>query len=282
MDLNSLSSGEVTSLIDRLLKEKDPATVGLRRILKTKAAEGEAFPVKPFNFRELEVPGAARHLFSEEETRVISLEKQLVDLRGQVNLLEKQAKVQTEEAFVQGMNKGVAQGRDEGYKKASTEFKSALSQLQTQVAAICKRIEMGQKSIFSNAVHMLVRLSCELAKKIISTEVSINPAIISNVLKKALSYVGEREKIIIRVAPPDLKTVEESREFWMPVMERLSAVAIEVDERVERGGCIVESNSGAADARLGVQFDELATLLEKIWAATAFPTDGDEVGAAKV
>lgn len=269
MDLNSLSSQEVSTLIDRLLKEKDPATIGLRRILKKKASEGTAFPVKAFDFQELDVPGRSRRLFSEEETRVINLEKQVVDLQRELHAREASAKEQEKAAFDQGMQKGLAQGREEGNKRAETEFQTSLAQMQTQVAAICKRIEMGQKSIFSNAVHVLVRLACGLAQKIIQTEVSTNPAIISGVLKKALTYIGEREKIIIRVAPLDLKTVENSRDFWMPVMERLSSVVIEADERVERGGCMVESNSGTADARLGVQFEELSGLLEKIWQDSA-------------
>ncbi|MDD5675083.1 MAG: FliH/SctL family protein [Chitinivibrionales bacterium] len=281
MDLNSLSSQEVSTLIDRLLKEKDPATVGLRRILHHKAEEGKAFPVKTYAYQELDVPGKTRRLFSEEEQHVLALEKKVADLQMDLRTLDAQSKEQVAAAFNQGLQKGIAQGKEEGFKKAAADYLAQLAQIRTQLTAICTRIEMARKSIFANASHLLLRLSCELAKKIIQTEVSASPAIIGGVIKKALSFVGDREKIVIRIAPLDLQTVEQSRDFWMPVMERLGSIVIEPDERIERGGCIVESNSGVADARLGVQFEELSSILEKIWQTTAAAPEESEPAPEK-
>ena len=126
-------------------------------------------------------------------------------------------------------------------------------------------MERSKKSIFANADTLLLAFCCEFAKKIIHNEVSVNPDIILPVLQKALSYIADRERLIIRVAKDDVETVSGRKDFWKPVGERLESIVIEPDERIEKGGCIVESNSGVADARLGVRFDELKDIVFKAW-----------------
>jgi flagellar biosynthesis/type III secretory pathway protein FliH len=104
-----------------------------------------------------------------------------------------------------------------------------------------------------------------VAKKIIDHEVTVQKNIVLTVLKRALNYIGHREKMVVRVASDDLERVTNRKDFWFPVADRLTDVSIETDERIAPGGCIVESNSGLADARLGVQFEELTELIEKTW-----------------
>jgi flagellar assembly protein FliH len=84
-------------------------------------------------------------------------------------------------------------------------------------------------------------------------------------IKKALTYISDREKIIIRVSRGDLENVSGRTDFWIPVGERIDAVSIEPDDSIEKGGCIIESNSGKADARLGVQFLELREIIDRMW-----------------
>ena len=101
--------------------------------------------------------------------------------------------------------------------------------------------------------------------KIITCEVSDRTDIVLAVLKRALDFIGHSEKMVVRVASEDLEQVSDRKDFWIPVGERLEYITIEADERIEKGGCIIESNSGVVDARLGVQFNELADLIEKTW-----------------
>ena len=83
--------------------------------------------------------------------------------------------------------------------------------------------------MISNTDHIMLKLCFEIVKKMISSEVHENREYILNVIKKAICYIGDKERLIIRVAPADLETVSNRKDFWLPVTERLKDILIEQD-----------------------------------------------------
>ena len=82
----------VSDLIDYLMKAKDPAVVGLRRILKKKADTGRDFPLQEHTFEEL---GTSKQtsgkIFTETEQRIMELEKTVLKLQQQLTGQKKDA-----------------------------------------------------------------------------------------------------------------------------------------------------------------------------------------------
>jgi flagellar assembly protein FliH len=272
VDKSSLSSDDVSALIDHLLKSKDPATVGLRKILKSKRDAVDDFPLHPLSYEEFHVPGRTKDAFSQDEKRMFELEKAVHVLEARLTDEKEKARVAIAAAFAQGVKEGRASGEKEGLKQAQTGFDAQVKEMQEKISSFLAEIETSKKKIYSNAHGILLKLCFELTKKIINTESSVNPDVVLEVIKKSLSYVADRERLVVRVAPGDLETASTKKDFWLPIGERVESIRIEADERIERGGCIVESNAGVADARLGVQLEELAAFVEKIWeSVTASP-----------
>ena len=260
-----LSPENVSSFIDQILEAKDPATVGLRKILRKKADQKEEFPLHGVSMEQFEAPGNKSKILTDEEQRILQLEKKVIALTAQVQKQQEQARNAVQIAFSQGKAEGIKEGKSQGLADASAVYEKKVDELQLSVSTVLQRIEESKKTIFSNADHILLQLCTRIAKKILSSEISIRQDVILAVLKKALTYVADRERLVIRVSPGDLETVSGRKDFWIPVAERLKDIIIEADERIERGGCIVESNSGVVDARLGVQFGELTELIENVW-----------------
>lgn len=272
MDKSSLSPDDVSALIDHLLKSKDPATVGLRKILKGKRDAVEDFPLHPLSYEEFHVPGRTKDPFSNDEKRIIELEKAVQSLETKLAKDKENARTAVAAAFAQGVKEGRASGEAEGRKKAQADFDGQVKALADRIAATLGEIESSKKKIYANAHSILLKLCFQLTKKIINAECSANPDIVLEVIKKSLSYIADRERIVIRVSPLDLEAVSAKKDVWLPIGEGAESIRVEGDERVEKGGCIVESNSGVADARLGVQLEELAVFVEKIWeSVTASP-----------
>ena len=265
MDKSSLSSDDVSVLIDHLLKSKDPATVGLRKILKSKRDAAEDFPLHPLSFEEFHVPGEEKGQFSDDERRILTLEKQVKELEARLAGQQQQATAAVEAAHARGVKEGRARGEEDGLKKAQAGFDSQVRELQKKISSFLATIEESKKRIYSDAHTVLLKLCFELTKKIIDTECRVNPDVVLSVIKKSLSYIADREKLIVRVAKDDLETASSKKDFWLPIGDRVESIRIESDDRIEKGGCIIESNSGVADARLGVQIEELAAFVEKIW-----------------
>lgn len=272
MDNPSLSPDDVAALIDHLLKSKDPATVGLRKILKSKRDAVEDFPLHPLSYEEFHVPGKTKDPFSPDEKRIFELEKMVHVLEARCADEKEKTTAALAAAFALGVKEGRASGVAEGSKKAQEGFNTQVKELQEKISSFLEEIETSKKKIYSNAHTILLKLCFQLTKKIINTESSINPDVVLEVIKKSLSYIADREKLVIRVAPGDLETASSKKDFWLPIGERMESIRIESDDRIGKGGCIVESNAGVADARLGVQIEELAVFVEKIWeSVTASP-----------
>lgn len=272
MDKSSLSPDDVSALIDHLLKSKDPATVGLRKILKGKRDAVDDFPLHPLSYEEFHVPGATKDLFSNDEKRLVELEQMVQGLQTQLARDKEKAEAAIAAAYSLGVKEGRAAGEEEGAKKARAGFDAQVKNVQERIFSFLAEIETSKKKIYSDAHGILLKLCFELTKKVINAECGMNPDIVLSVIRKSLSYVADREKLIIRVAPKDLEIVSSKKDFWLPIGERVESIRIESDDRIEKGGCIIESNSGVVDARLGVQIEELAAFVEKVWeSVTASP-----------
>jgi flagellar assembly protein FliH len=269
----SLSSEDVTALIDHLLKSKDPATVGLRKILKSKRDAVDDFPLHPLSFEEFHVPGASRAAFTDDEKRMLSLEKQVKDLESRLADEREKATAAVAAAHSSGIKEGYAKGEVEGLKKAASGFDGQVRELQKRISSFLEAMEASKKRIYGDAHTVLLKLCFELTKKIINTECRTDPDVVLSVIKKSLSYIADREKIVVRVAKDDMETVSSKKDFWLPIGDRVESIRVESDERIEKGGCIIESNSGIADARLGVQLDELKEFVEKIWESVVASPD---------
>jgi len=265
VDNNQLSSKDVSTLIDHLLKSKDPATVGVRKILKSKRDAADDFPLHPLSYEEFHVPGKTKDPFSHDEKLILELEKKVKDLELRNEAEKKNAKAAIAGSYQQGVKEGLAKGEEEGKKKSRAVFDTQVSDLQSRISKYLEDLESAKNRIYFDAHTVLLKLCLELTKKIIHTECMTNPDIVCDVIKKSLKYISDREKLIVRVAKNDLELVSLKKDFWLPIGEKIEKITIESDDRVEKGGCIIDSNSGTADARLGIQLTELTSLVESIW-----------------
>lgn len=259
----------VSTLIDHVLKAKDPATVGLKRILKKKEEERDDFPLRGMTLEEFSVPGKPSGKLSADEQQVLELEKKVADLQVELKRQKEKAALAVQAAYAKGKKEGSEEGAARGISETTGTYEKRIDELQQRIGDVLEGIESSKRNVFSNAEHMLLKLCCAMVKRIIGREVSLHQDIVLDILRRALEFIGHREKIIVRVARNDLELVAQRKNFWFPVGERLEDVTIEADERIEPGGCIIESNSGVVDARLGVQYDELTDLIEKVWADVA-------------
>ncbi len=67
--------------------------------------------------------------------------------------------------------------------------------------------------------------------------------------------VKDRDRIDIRVNFADLDMTTAHKDELIRMMESLKKVNIYEDSRVDRGGCIIDTDVGAIDARISTQLD---------------------------
>ncbi|MCL2219411.1 MAG: FliH/SctL family protein [Chitinispirillia bacterium] len=266
----------VSVLLDQLLKTEDPATIGIRRIIKNKIDDSNSFNVKAPHMESFGTdgkPAKKSAVFSEQERSYLELEKKVRELERSLTQEKVAGKRAANDSLEKGRQEGIAEGEKRGFDAAEKNFKAEIAKLKDQAASYFKQVEDSKKQMTLNLDHILLKFCMELTKKIVGCEVTTNPEIVLASIKKALTMIADREKILIRVAPGDMVTASSGKDFFSSVTERLENVEIEEDKRITKGGCIIESNSGMVDARLGVQLDEVELLIEKAWESSDMPMD---------
>lgn len=267
----------VSVLLDQLLKTEDPATIGIRRIIKNKIDESNSFAVKSpelETFDQHGKPVKKATVFTEQEQAYLTLEKKVRELERSLTQEKVAGKRAVAESHEAGKQEGIAEGEKRGFDAADKKFNAEVTKLKDQTAKYFQQFEASKKEMLNNLEHILLKFCMELTKKIVACELTTNPDIVIAAIKKALTMIADREKILIRVAPGDMETASGQKDFLSSVTERLENVQIEADSRITKGGCIVESNSGMVDARMGVQLDEVELLVEKAWESSDMSGEG--------
>ncbi|KMQ51161.1 Flagellar assembly protein FliH [Chitinispirillum alkaliphilum] len=266
MDQDMVNKENISTLIDQLLKAKDPAEVGLKKILRKKVDQFNDYPLHTPELEEFST-SEKNGVLNVDERSTLELQKRVGELEEQLKSKEESARKAVQNAYNKGKQEGLEQGKLKGKETADAEYAAEIQKIQDNVTAVLNQLQSSKKELLRNSEHTLLRLCVQIVKKIIANEVCSNEKLILGVLKKALRSIAEKDRLIIRISPQDLQTVKGGREFWVSVTERLKDVSIEDDERIQRGGCIIESVNGIVDARLDVQIDEITTLLENMWQA---------------
>jgi len=263
--------------------------VGIKKIVRAgQQSARESFPVRSYSYDEFHSGQSPRGKLREDEKRLLMLEKEVITLRKNLDERSKRAEVACREAYTKGKAEGLRLGEERGRIEAGKTYNSQLKDVREKVDGIFKTLADSHRNLFLNAGNLLLEFALQLAQKILRTEPSVHKEVALRSVKEALSYIADRERIIIRVHPDDFTCVDSERDSWMPPGERFEHIAVETDESIDRGGCIVDSNSGQADARLGIQFSELHELCEKVWqrirasrTESSLPAESDEDAAAE-
>ena len=92
-------------------------------------------------------------------------------------------------------------------------------------------------------------------------------------VRQVIRRTKERTKLVVRVSPADWSILEGNE---AALVEGLSVDAVELfaDDRVQVGGCLLETPAGNLDGRLEVQ---LAGLREALVNARAAESEGETV-----
>jgi len=128
-------------------------------------------------------------------------------------------------------------------------FKQFLSKINQQLM----QYEIDFESLVLSVSHLI-------AEKVLRREIE-KETIIQSVLEESIKKVLGANELIIRINPSDFQIInsDTKKEFSQ---DMFSKIRFEPDERIEQGGCFVESEIGSADGRISSQLTELKRKLD--------------------
>ncbi len=189
----------------------------------------------------------------ELERLKLDSEKEIERGKFEAEKMIKEAELKVSEIEHEAYKKGYEAGREEGYKEGQAEVMRLIDRLGTVVSTA---VDIRDELIRSSE-KMMTEMILMIARKVIKDEIVERREVVINNIKEAIKRVKDRDRIDIRVNFADLDMTTAHKDELIKMMESLRKVNIYEDSRVERGGCIIETDVGAIDARISTQLDSI-------------------------
>jgi type III secretion protein L len=143
-------------------------------------------------------------------------------------------------------------GYEEGYQEGLA-----------QVTEILTKARIEHEQMLKNASKEMLDLSFKIAEKIIGKQIELEKGTILDIVAQALQTVRQSRQITIRVHPEDAKTLKSSKDALAEALGTGRIIDVMEDKKVEKGGCIIESEVGVVDAQLHKQMERLRKVLSE-------------------
>jgi flagellar assembly protein FliH len=175
--------------------------------------------------------------------------------KAQSDALKIVAEAHTEESKIKedARKNGYDEGRESGYKDGSAEAGRLVDRMHNILDAVMQRREEILRETETQIVELVILMTRKVVKIISDNQKSV---IMSNVLA-ALKKMKGRGDVTLRVNLEDVKLTTEHIDDFIKRVENIKGITVLEDSSVEKGGCIVETDFGAIDARISSQLNEL-------------------------
>jgi len=174
----------------------------------------------------------------------------------QEELLQKKIQEQKEslkKEYEEIKEKSRKEGYEEGYASGRNEVERLIDRLHTIIeGSIDKR-----DTIIQDAETQVIRIVLLIARKVVKSISEEQKNVVVENIKASLDKIKGKTEIIIRVNTEDLELTTEHKDELMTMFEELKHVTILEDTRVDKGGCIIETDFGSVDARIATQLQEI-------------------------
>ncbi|MBA2663117.1 MAG: hypothetical protein H0U74_12545 [Bradymonadaceae bacterium] len=206
------------------------------RVMKAPAGKGG-------EIRAIFAPGNVRIVKREVIDHVQAVQQRLAHACAEAAQIVEQANAEAE---------GVLEAaREEGRRQGRLELLVELGRARSEYDKLMSKAEAD-----------MIELAFRIARQVIGHNVATEPAVLGGIVARSLEFVRGKRQIVILVNPDDLSALEASRHELATMIEG-AALYFSADANIERGGCIIETESGRLDARLDVQLDILRKALTR-------------------
>jgi len=157
-----------------------------------------------------------------------------------------------------------ADARRQGFEQGSGDGRAAAgAEMEEMLQTMRGLVEMAlieRHKIIETAEPEIVRLSVAVAERILNQHVAVDREAVLEMARSAITRLVNRETVTVRVNPADIETMRQHREKLMS-MNDIDNLRIIEDQRVDRGGVLIETDAGTIDAKISTQLREVRRLL---------------------
>ncbi len=152
---------------------------------------------------------------------------------------------------------GFDEGRRYTEKFLREDLAATLAAERKNILTLVQSISAEFDRLRHSAELAVVKMALAIAERVVKREVSLDEGLVLRQIHEATKRVVGVERIKLRVNPKDEEYVRDHRPGILTSTDAVRELVIEGDETIERGGCILESDSGNVDALIATQMERI-------------------------
>lgn len=152
------------------------------------------------------------------------------------------------------------EGSDKGLADGNAAAQAEMDEMLATMRGLIEMARAERHKMIEAAEPEIVRLAVGIAERILNRHVALEPATVVEMTKAAITRLVNRETVTVRVNPADVETMRDHRERLL-AMNDIDNMRIIEDQRVDRGGVLMETDAGTIDSKISTQLREVRRLL---------------------
>lgn len=200
--------------------------------------------------------------YQEKEKKLQELEEKIIleaKSKGEqlVQELISEAQNKAQEILKKAFEEGFQQGINQAYQQVQQEYHRKIQELQEEI----NKVINIRKNLFKEMEKEFIDFVFLVAEKVINKKVQEEPNVVISSLKELLTKVERSKTLTIWVNPQELEEVRNHKQQLTYMLEDVENINIIPDERIEIGGCIIETNFGKIDSRISTKLEVLKEIV---------------------
>jgi flagellar assembly protein FliH len=155
---------------------------------------------------------------------------------------------------------GYSEAQEKTRRDVEREYSDKLFRKYEEVYKILQQFDESFADYEKSFEKLVIQTAFEIAKKIVQREINEKTIINENVSVAINKIMGANE-IRLKLNPADVDGLTENSKKLLHGGS-FNKIKIEPDERIELGGCLIETEIGNVDSRITTQLTEMQRQLE--------------------
>jgi flagellar assembly protein FliH len=151
-------------------------------------------------------------------------------------------------------------GHDEGFHAGREAADREMNDMLATMRGLLEMANVERHKLMEEAEPELVRLALGIAERVLHQQVALDRGVVIEMAKVAIARLIDRDTVTVRVNPSDLERMREHRDELIAMGDIRNLRVVE-DQRVDRGGVVVDTDAGTIDARISTQLEEARKIL---------------------
>lgn len=151
--------------------------------------------------------------------------------------------------------------RAAGYEEGLAAGRAEVSGAARALAGAAARLDETSAAAAGEAEPVAVALALRIAEKVLCGELEARPELVLDVVRGALRRLTEPLPATLLVNPEDAELVRASIADFS--VEHGGELSVREERRVERGGCVVQTQAGEIDAQITAQLERVAKVVAR-------------------